>query len=145
MAATKPAPLAATIETPATIGTPATTAAPADRGTAAEPVQLAALAARLPKLAAKPKPGGFVVLGSYLLEAYARDAMKRGHEFRPRMVRVRVRGKLFHRVVSGPYARSSIATIRRALIGEGFSDAWTATLCQSTLRLAPCPTAPAHP
>ncbi len=57
------------------------------------------------------------------------------------MVRVRVHGRLFHRVVSGPYARSSIATMRRTLIGEGFPDAWTATLCQDTLSLAPCRTA----
>ena len=140
--ATKPEPLAATTETPARLpklyGGQATTAAPADRGTAAKPVQLAALAARLPEREAKPKPGRFVVLGSYLNEANARDAMKRGHDFAPRMVRVRVHGRLFHRVVSGPYARSSIATMRRALIGEGFADAWTATLCQDTLRLAPC-------
>ena len=136
MAAPKPEPLAATTETPAT------TAAPADRGTAAKPVQLAALAARLPEREAKPKPGRFVVLGSYLKEANARDAMKRGHEFAPRMVRVRVHGKLFHRVVSGPYARDAIGTMRRTLIGEGFPDAWTAKLCQDTLRLAPCPTAP---
>ncbi len=123
---------------PKLYGGQATTAAPADRGTAAKPVQLAALAARLPEREAKPKPGRFVVLGSYLNEANARDAMKRGHDFAPRMVRVRVHGRLFHRVVSGPYARSSIATMRRALIGEGFADAWTATLCQDTLRLAPC-------
>ncbi len=90
---------------------------------------------------AKPKPGRFIVLGSYLNEANARDAMKRGHEFQPRMVRVRVHGRRFHRVVSGPYARSSIATMRRTLIGKGFPDAWTTILCQSTLRLAPCPTA----
>lgn len=130
--ATKPEPLAATIETPAT------TAAPADRGTAAKPVQLAALAALLPEREAKPKPGRFVVLGSYLKEANARDAMKRGHGFAPRMVRVRVDGRLFHRVVSGPYARDAIGTMRRTLIGEGFPDAWAATLCQDTLRLAPC-------
>ncbi|MCZ6745247.1 MAG: hypothetical protein O7D31_11320, partial [Alphaproteobacteria bacterium] len=134
--ATKPEPLAATIEPPAM------TAAPADRGTAAKPVQLAALAARLPEREARPKPGRFVVLGSYLKEANARDAMRRGHEFQPRMVRVRVHGRLFHRVVSGPYARSSIVTMRRTLIGEGFADAWTATLCQDTLRLAPCRAAP---
>ncbi len=129
MAAPKPEPLAATTETPVT------TAAPAHRGTAAKPVQLAA---RLLEREAKPKPGRFVVLGSYLNEANAGAAMKRGHEFAPRKVRVRVHGRLFHRVVSGPYARSSIATMRRTLIGEGFADAWTATLCQDTLRLAPC-------
>ncbi len=94
-------------------------------------------------MVAKPKLGRFVVLGSYLKEAEARDAMKRGHDFAPRMVRVRVHGKLFHRVISGPYARESIVTMRRTLIGEGFRDAWTATLCQDTLRLAPCRTAPA--
>jgi|GEM_PF-1138748 len=136
--ATKPEPLAATTETPAT------TAAPADRGTAAKPVQLATLAARLPEREAKPKPGRFVVLGSYLKEANARDAMKRGHDFAPRMVRVRVHGRLFHRVVSGPYAPDSVGTIRRILITEGFRDAWTATLCQNTLRRAPCRTAPAR-
>ncbi len=135
--ATKPEPLAATTETPATA------AAPADRGTAAKPVQLATLAARLPEREAKPKPGRFVVLGSYLKEANARDAMKRGHDFAPRMVRVRVHGKLLHRVVSGPYAPDSVGTMRRILIAEGFRDAWTATLCQDTLRLAPCRTAPA--
>ena len=134
--ATKPEPLAATTETPAT------TTAPADRGTAAKPVPLATLAALLPEWEAKPKPGRFVVLGSYLKEANARDAMKRGHDFAPRMVRVRVHGRLFHRVVSGPYARSSIVTMRRTLIGEGFGDAWTATLCQDTLSLAPCRAAP---
>jgi hypothetical protein len=32
--------------------------------------------------------------------------------------------------------------MRRTLIGEGFADAWTATLCQDTLRLAPCRAAP---
>jgi hypothetical protein len=58
------------------------------------------------------------------------------------MARVRVRGKLYYRVVSGPYARSSIVTMRRTLIGEGFPDAWAATLCQDTLRLAPCRAAP---
>ena len=128
MAATKPEPLVAMTETPAT--------------TTAKPVQLAALAVPLPSMDAKPKLGRFVVLGSYLNEANARDAMKRGDEFQPRMVRVRVRGKLFHRVVSGPFARGTIATMRRTLIGEGFPDAWIAKLCQSTLRLAPCPTAP---
>ncbi len=125
MAAPKPEPM------------PAATAAPADRGTAAKPVQLATLATLLPEMEARPKPGRFVVLGSYLKEANARDAMKRGHDFAPRMVRVRVHGKLFHRVVSGPYTRSSIGTMRRTLIGEGFPDAWTAKLCENTLRLAP--------
>ena len=147
MAATQPEPLAATTETPArlpkSVGGQATTAAPADRGTAAKPVQLAILAVPLPKLEAKPKRGRFVVLGSYFKEAHARAAMKLGQAFAPRMARVRVRGRLYYRVVSGPYARSSIATMRRTLIGEGFPDAWAATLCQDTLRLTPCGTAPA--
>ena len=136
MAAPKPEPLAAMTETPAP------TAAPADRGTAAKPVQLAALVAPLPKLEAKPKLGRFVVLASYLKEAHARAAMKRGREFQPRMARARVRGKLYYRVLSGPYARDVIGTMRRILIGEGFPDAWTGTFCQDTMRLAPCPTAP---
>ena len=97
----------------------------------------------MPKSEAKPKRGRFVVLGSYFKEAHARAAMKLGREFQPRMARVRVRGRLYYRVVSGPYARSSIATMRRTLIGEGFPDAWAATLCQETLRLTPCGTAPA--
>ena len=108
--------------------------APADRETATEPVQLAILAPSLPKMEAEPKFGRFVVLGSYLKESRARDIMKRAHDFAPRIVRVRVHGKLFYRVVSGPYARSSIATMRRTLIGEGFRGAWTTTLCQN----APC-------
>ncbi|MCZ6607119.1 MAG: hypothetical protein O7A64_05580 [Alphaproteobacteria bacterium] len=136
MAAPKPEPLAAMTETPAT------TAAPADRGTAAKPVQLAALVAPLPKLEAKPKLGRFVVLASYLKEAHARAAMKRGREFQPRMARVRVRGKLYYRVLSGPYARDAIGTMRRTLIGAGFPDAWTGTFCQDTLRLVPCRSAP---
>ncbi len=119
----------ATAETPAEM--PATDAAPADRETAAEPVQLALLAPSLPKMEAEPKLGSFVVLGSFLKEARARDVMKLAHDFQPRIIRVRVRGKLFHRVVSGPYASSSIATMRRTLIGEGFRDAWTTTLCQN--------------
>ncbi len=130
-------------ETPAE--TPTTsTAAPADRETAAKPVQLAALVAPLPNMKAKPnpKPARFVVLASYLKEAHARVAMKRGREFQPRMARVRVRGKLYYRVVSGPYARGAIGAMRRTMIGGGFPDAWTAKLCQDTLRLAPCPTAP---
>ena len=121
-----------------------TTATAADRGAAAKPVQLATLAAPLPEMEAQPKLGRFVVLGSYLKEASARAAMKRGQEFAPRMVRVRVLGKLFHRVVSGPYAPDSVGTMRRILIAEGFRDAWTATLCQNTLRRAPCRTAPAR-
>jgi hypothetical protein len=124
------------------VGGQATPAAPADRGTAAKPLQLAILAAPLAKLEAKPKRGRFVVLASYFKEAHARAAMKRGQAFAPRMARVRVRGRLYYRVVSGPYARSSIATMRRTLIGEGFPDAWAATLCQDTLRLTPCGTAP---
>ena len=91
---------------------------------------------------AKPKLGRFVVLASYLKEAHARAAMKRGREFQPRMARAHVRGKLYYRVLSGPYARDAIGTMRRTLIGEGFPDAWTATLCQDTLRLVPCRTAP---
>ncbi len=114
--------------------------APADRETAAEPVQPAILAAPLPEMEAKPKLGHFFVLGSYLLEARARVVMKHGRDFAPRIVRVRIHGKLFHRVVSGPYARSSIATMRRTLIAEGFPDAWIARLCQNNLHRAPCPT-----
>ena len=128
MAATKPEPLAAMTGTPAT--------------TAAKPIQLAALAVPLPSMEAKPKFGRFVVLASYLKEAHARAAMKRGQAFAPRMARVRVRGKLYYRVVSGPYARDAIGAMRRTMIGGGFPDAWAATLCQTTLRLAPCPAAP---
>jgi hypothetical protein len=142
MPAPRPAPLAARLPKlyggQATTEAPATTIAPADR----RPVQFAALAVPLPSMEAKPKFGRFVVLASYLKEAHARDAMKRGQAFAPRMARVRVRGKLYYRVVSGPYARSSVAAMRRALIGEGFPDAWTAKLCETTLSLAPCPTAP---
>ena len=117
-------------------------ATPADRGTAAKPVQLATLAVLLPSMEAKPKFGRFVVLASYLKEAHARAAMKRGREFQPRMARVRVRGKLYYRVLSGPYARDAIGTMRRTLIGAGFPDAWTGTFCQDTLRLVPCRSAP---
>ncbi|MCH8098774.1 MAG: hypothetical protein IID53_17105, partial [Proteobacteria bacterium] len=136
MAAIKPGPMPARL--PKLYGGQAT--APADRETAAERVKPAILAAPSPEMEAKPKLGHFFVLGSYLLEARARVVMKRGRDFAPRIVRVRIHGKLFHRVVSGPYARSSIATMRRTLIAEGFRDAWIARLCQNNLRRAPCPT-----
>lgn len=132
-----------TTEAPTKAETPVTTtAAPAERETAAKPAQLAALVAPLPKLEAKPKLGRFVVLASYLKEAHARAAMERGREFQPRMARVHVRGKLYYRVVSGPYARDAIGAMRRTMIGGGFPDAWAAKLCQDTLRLAPCPAPP---
>ena len=62
----------------------------------------------------------------------------RGRIFAPRMVRVRVRGKVFHRVVSGPYARDTIPALRKSLAGEGFRKNWTTKLCENSLRAGPC-------
>ena len=109
----------------------------------ATPMEMAVIAALAPA-AAKPTARHFVILGSYLKEANAKDAMMRGRDFAPRMVRVRVRGKLFHRVVSGPYARDAISTLRKTLAGEGFRQNWTAKLCENSLRAGPCHAMPVN-
>lgn len=107
----------------------------------ATPMEMAAIAVMAPA-AAKPKARHFIVLGSYLEETNAKDAMTRGRDFAPRMVRVRVRGKLYHRVVSGPYARESISTLRKTLAGEGFRRSWSIKLCENSLRAGPCHATP---
>ncbi len=109
----------------------------------ATPMEIASIAAMAPA-AARPTARLFIVLGSYLKEANATDAMARGRDFAPRMVRVRVRGKVFHRVVTGPYARDAISTLRKTLAGEGFRQNWTAKLCENSLRAGPCHAMPVN-
>lgn len=110
---------------------------------AAPPVEIASIAA-IPPATARPEARYFIVLGSYLQEANATDAMARGRDFAPRMVRVRVRGRVFHRVVSGPFARDAISTMRKTLTGEGFPNNWTAKLCMNSLRHGPCHAMPVN-
>lgn len=110
---------------------------------AAPPVEIASIAA-IPPATARPEARYFIVLGSYLQEANATDAMARGRDFAPRMVRVRVRGRVFHRVVSGPFARDAISTMRKTLTGEGFPNNWTAKLCMNSLRRGPCHAMPVN-
>ncbi len=105
---------------------------------------IAALAPAAAKPTAKPTARHFIVLGSYLKESNAKDAMTRGRDFAPRMVRVRVRGKVFHRVVSGPYAGDTIPTLRETLAGEGFRQNWTTKLCENSLRAGPCHAIPVN-
>ncbi|MEE8517356.1 MAG: hypothetical protein V3T02_12010 [Alphaproteobacteria bacterium] len=109
----------------------------------ATPMEMVTIASLAPA-AAKPTARHFIILGSYLKEANAKDAMARGRDFAPRMVRVRVRGKLFHRVLSGPYARDAISTLRKTLAGEGFRQNWTIKLCENSLRAGPCHTMPVN-
>ncbi len=111
----------------------------------ATPIEMAVIASLAPAAAkptTKPTARHFIVLGSYLKQANAKDAMARGRDFAPRMVRVRVHGKVFHRVVSGPYARESISTLRKTLAGEGFRQNWTTKLCENSLRAGPCHATP---
>ncbi len=111
----------------------------------ATPMEIAAIAALAPAAGKpKPKPRHFIVLGSYLKETYAKDALTRGRDFAPRMVRVRVRGKVYHRVVSGPYARDAISSVRKSLTGEGFRRSWSIKLCENSLRAGPCHATPVN-
>jgi len=78
-----------------------------------------------------PAPPGewMLVLGSYHDAVEAGGAVRRFLAFRPMVVSAKVDGRVWRRVISGPYDSVQIASARQRARKAGAGDAWAAKLC----------------
>ncbi len=80
----------------------------------------------------------YLVVASYRLAENADRLTKRLYELAPTITAAVIDGKIFFRVVMGPYTGAEIAAVRARLAAEGLTDSWAISLCTADLSAPPC-------
>ena len=83
----------------------------------------------------------YLVVGSFASQAHADRAAKSHDGIDADVVPARVDGKIYYRVVAGPYEPKKVDALRKRLATTGVPDAWPIRLCPAELSTPPC-TAP---
>jgi septal ring-binding cell division protein DamX len=86
----------------------------------------------------------YLVVGSFASQDHADRAAKSHDGIDADVVPARVDGKIYYRVVAGPYEPRKVDALRKRLATAGVPDAWPIRLCPAELSTPPC-TAPARP
>ena len=80
----------------------------------------------------------YLVVGSFRHLDNARRRVARLDGFPVRVTPAEVGGKLYHRVVAGPFANGDMADARVHMASAGVAKAWAIKLCEADLAAPPC-------
>ena len=71
-----------------------------------------------------PLPGEYVVLASFSNQARAHSALELYHEYQPRLISAKVKGRDFLRVAVGPLSSEHANDLRLLAAKKGVKDPW---------------------
>lgn len=80
----------------------------------------------------------YLVVGSFRRLDNAKRRVARMSDATLRMTDAVVDGKLFHRVVAGPFDGEDMAAARLRAVAAGVANSWSINLCTSDLAMPPC-------
>ncbi len=82
--------------------------------------------------------GRYLVLGSFVTEAGARNLAFRYSGDREIVAQATVGGRSYYRLLAGPFQGEEMKEARSRALSAGIRDAWVIDLCQDSLRPPPC-------
>ncbi len=85
-----------------------------------------------------PAASTVLIVGSFRTKINARRAAEALKSFRPVVVPVRVAGKTYFRVVTGPFPPTAVKRRKGALEANGVRNAWLANLCRPGRKIPGC-------
>ncbi|MFQ5957828.1 MAG: SPOR domain-containing protein [Alphaproteobacteria bacterium] len=80
----------------------------------------------------------YLVVASYRLSENADRLIERLQEFSPTITAAPIEGKVYFRVVTGPYTSAEITAVRERLAAKGLGESWAISLCTADLSAPPC-------